>query len=137
MTSTRRGRECLDIAETGSCSTIGRKLLYVIRANCKRKLPAPTASSTSGIAATASFNVISGCDTSSDNVLSSQHVDDAIQHLKAAENPSMWTNSATTIRRWYNKFAKSQPIMMYHHPSQVRADDHEALVGVRSALGRE
>lgn len=49
----------------------------------------------------------------------------------------MWTNSATTIRRWYNKFAKSQPIMMYHHPSQVRADDHEALVGVRSALGRE
>ncbi|KAG1741197.1 hypothetical protein EDD22DRAFT_1007232 [Suillus occidentalis] len=79
--SQQRGRECLDFAEAGSCSTKGRKLSHVVRTNCKRKLLAPTASLTPDIAATVSSNVISGCDTSSDNVLSSQHVDDAIQHL--------------------------------------------------------
>ncbi|KAG2743230.1 hypothetical protein P692DRAFT_201184141 [Suillus brevipes Sb2] len=67
-------RECPDFAEKGSCSTKGCKLPHVIRANRNRKPPAPTASLTSDIAATASSTVISGSDTSSDNVLSSQHV---------------------------------------------------------------
>jgi hypothetical protein len=67
-------RECPDFAEKGSCSTKGCKLPHVIRANRNRKPPAPTTSLTSDIAVTASSTVISGSDTSSDNVLSSQHV---------------------------------------------------------------
>ncbi|KAG1850652.1 hypothetical protein F4604DRAFT_1934325 [Suillus subluteus] len=67
-------RECPDFAEKGSCSTKGCKLPHVIRANRNRKPPAPTASLTSDIAAITSSTVMPGSDTSSDNVLSSQHV---------------------------------------------------------------
>ncbi|KAG2088012.1 uncharacterized protein F5147DRAFT_727322 [Suillus discolor] len=67
-------RECPDFAEKGSCSTKGCKLPHVIRANRNRKPPVPTASLTSDIAAATSSTVIPGSDTSSDDVLSSQHV---------------------------------------------------------------
>lgn len=67
-------RECPDFAEKGICSTKGCKLPHVIRANRNRKPPVPTASLTPGVAAATSSAVITGSDTSSDNVLSSQHV---------------------------------------------------------------